>query len=105
MQSILAYIMADNVTSYNSEQLALCVRFVDQSSNIREEFISFSDVPRITGEHLACEILQVSHARCSPVITNLGLNISNIHRQGYDRLSSMASARVGVQAHIQEYAH
>lgn len=46
-------IMADEVTSHNFKQLALCASFVDQSSNIRAELISFSDVPRITGEHLA----------------------------------------------------
>jgi hypothetical protein len=89
-------IMADEVTSHNTEQLVLCVRFVDQSSNIKEEFISFSNVPRITSEHLACEILQV--------IENLGLDIHNVRGQGYDRASSMSSARVGVQARIREHA-
>ena len=89
-------IMADEVTSHNSEQLALCIRFVDGSNNIREEFISFSNVKRITGEHLALEILQV--------LQNLDLQVENVRGQGYDGASSMSSGRVGVQARIQEHA-
>lgn len=43
-------IMADEVTSHNNEQLAFCVRFVDENSSIREEFLSFLKVDRITGD-------------------------------------------------------
>ena len=32
-------IMADESTSHNHEQLSLCLRFVDEGKNIREEFI------------------------------------------------------------------
>ena len=45
--------MADEVTLHNTEQLAFCVQFVDSESNIREEFLTFMKVKRITGEHLA----------------------------------------------------
>ena len=31
-------IMADEATSHNDEQLSLCLRFVDETKNIREEF-------------------------------------------------------------------
>ena len=43
-------IMADDVTSHNVEQMALCVRFVQ---NIGEEFLQFSKPLRTTGYHLA----------------------------------------------------
>ena len=51
-------IMADEVTSQNSEQLAICVRFVDSVNNIREEFLQFSRLAHITGKHIAEEILK-----------------------------------------------
>ena len=41
-------IMADEVTSHNKEQLVLCARFVDKNDEIREEFIAFIHLPRIT---------------------------------------------------------
>ena len=37
-------ILADEVTSHNREILALCLRFVDEDSVIREEFIRFIPV-------------------------------------------------------------
>jgi hypothetical protein len=89
-------IMADEVTSHNSEQLALCIRFVDASCDIREEFISFSNVKRITGEHLASEILEI--------LQNLDLQVENVRGQSYDGASCMSSGRVGVQARIREHA-
>ena len=49
-------ILADEVTSHNQEILSLCIRFLDAESSIREEFLSFSKVPRITGAVLAAEI-------------------------------------------------
>ena len=34
-------VMADEVTSHNVEHLAICRRFVDEKSDIREEFVIF----------------------------------------------------------------
>ena len=45
-----SYTMADEVTSHNFEHLAVCVRFVDENSEIREEFLAFTTLDRITGE-------------------------------------------------------
>ena len=50
-------IMADEVTSHNSEQLAISVRFVDFVNDISEEFLQFSRLERITGKHIAEEIV------------------------------------------------
>ena len=41
-------IMADDATSHNVEQMALCVRFVDEHQNITEEFLQFSKPLRTT---------------------------------------------------------
>ena len=85
-------IMADKATTHNKEQCALCVRFVDREGNIREEFLKFLPLIRTTGEHIAGAILKA--------MENLGLNISNVRGQGYDRCSAMASDAVGAQAII-----
>lgn len=87
-------IMVDEVTSHNQELMALCVRFVDVHNDIREEFIQFSTLSRITGEAIATRV-------CSD-LTSLGLELKNIRGQGYDGASSMSSNRVGVQALIRE---
>ena len=50
-------IMADKVTSHNKEQLALCARFVDNSSKVREEFLAFLHLPRITSDVIAETII------------------------------------------------
>lgn len=41
--------MVDEVTSHNQEWMPLCIRFVDKECNIREEFVQFSKLTRITG--------------------------------------------------------
>ena len=43
-------LICDEVTSSNDEVLSLCIHFVDAKKQIREEFIEFIDVDRITGE-------------------------------------------------------
>lgn len=47
-------VLADKVKSHNQEFLALCVHFVAASNAVREEFLGFLKLERITGE----EILQ-----------------------------------------------
>ena len=42
-------VLADEVTSHNTEHLALCARFVDANGDIREEFLTFQKLDRITG--------------------------------------------------------
>lgn len=47
-------IMADKVTSHNIEVLAFFIRFIDGDNNLREEFIDFIPLIRITGEGSYC---------------------------------------------------
>ena len=89
-------IMADEVTSHNVEQMALCVRFVDEHQNIREEFLQFSKPERTTGYHLAEEI--------KSALQELGIKLENMRGQGYDGAASMSSNRIGVQARIMQDA-
>ena len=90
----LCSICADEVTSHNTEELAICVRFVDAQSNIREEFLTFVKLTRLTGETIAHEILST--------LEELQIPVKNMRGQGYDGASNMSSVRVGVQARIKE---
>ena len=45
-------IQADEVESHHVEQLPLCIRFVDDDDNIREEFLEFGQCKRIDGNPL-----------------------------------------------------
>ena len=87
-------IMADEVTSHNKEELALCARFVDDSNEVREEFLAFLHLPRITGKVIADKITTTLH--------DMGLEIANIRGQGYDGAANMSSDNVGVQRRIRE---
>ena len=62
--------MADEVTSHNKEQLALCARFIDKNNDVREDFIAFIHLPRITGEVIAETIVST--------LQGLGLEIENV---------------------------
>ena len=86
--------MADEVTSHSKEQLALYARFIDKSNDVREDFIAFIHLPRITGEVIAETIVST--------LQGLGLKIENIRGQGYDGASNMSSDNVGVQRRIRE---
>ena len=88
-------ILADEVTDCaNLEQLSLVIRFVDEEMLIREEFLDFIAVERITGESLSVAILTW--------LRSWEIDIANCRGQGYDGASNMASSRVGVQGRISE---
>ena len=50
-------ILADEVESHHVEQLPICVRFVDKSNDIREEFLEFGRCTQVNGEAISNEIL------------------------------------------------
>jgi len=108
-------ILADEVTSHNVEELALiiiiiiarqfltrrntrevCIRFVDRQQNIREEFVNFMRIPRITGDVIASTLLRE--------MEDMGLDLSYLVGQGYDGAANMSSERVGVQGRIKREA-
>ena len=59
-------------------------------NNIREVFLDFLEVQRITGEVLAHTIIHF--------LNNLGLSLSNLRGQCYDGASNMAGARLGCKS-------
>ena len=82
-------ILADEVKSHHVEQLPLCIRFVVDGNNIREEFLEFGQCKRIDGKPIAEEILYI--------LKKIGLNVNNCRGQGYDGTANMSSEAVGVQ--------
>ena len=82
-------ILADEIESRLVEQLPLCIRFVDDDGNIREEFLEFGQCKRIDGKSIAEEILYI--------LKKVGLDVNNCRGQGYDGAANMSSEAVGVQ--------
>ena len=90
-------ILADQVTSHNVEHLAICARFVDRSTKeVREEFLTFLKLDRITGERIADGIFGF--------LKENNISLATMRGQGYDGASNMSSDRVGVQARIRHKA-
>ena len=89
-------VLADETTSHNKEQLSLCIQFVDNCKDIREEFVRFSGLHRTTGYHIAQEM--------KSVLTEIGLDISNMRGQGYDGVAAMSSERISMQRLIRDDA-
>ena len=51
--------MADEVQSHHTEQLPICLRFVDKECNIREEFLEFGKCEQTNGESVFREIMRI----------------------------------------------
>ena len=79
-------ILADEVDSHHVEQLPICVRFVDKSNDIREEFLEFGRCAQVNGEAISNENLRI--------IKKADLDIMNCRGQGYDGASNMSSEAV-----------
>lgn len=85
-------IMIDEVTSHNREMMPVCIRFVDKNKNIREEFLQFTQLTRVTGEAIAKQLFSD--------LKDLNIDVKKIRGQGYDGAKNMSSECVGVQACI-----
>ena len=86
-------IIVDEVTSSNDEFMSVCIRFVDKDNNIREVFLGFLNVHRITGEALAEKVFNFYE--------EVGLNVSDMRGQCFDGASNMSGQKKGLSAFIQ----
>ena len=89
-------ILSDEAASHNQEQIALCIRFVDENQDIREELIKFEALERTIAHHIASSIKNS--------LQQIGLDISLCRGQGYDGCTTMAGEKVGVQGIIKQVA-
>ena len=89
-------IIADEVTdASNKEELSLVIRYVHEGQ-IREVFVDFVEVERITGRVLGEAILKWLRDHNIPP--------ADMRGQCYDGASNMAGTRSGVKAVVQEFA-
>ncbi|KAL4148894.1 hypothetical protein QTP88_003037 [Uroleucon formosanum] len=77
-----------------TEQLSMCVRYVDQNNQLREDFLCFLPVYDLTGENLTRIILE----ECE----KLGLDLNKLIGQGYDDADNMSGQFNGVQSRIRQ---
>ena len=90
-------ILADEVEDCaNLEQVSLVLRFVDSCNEIREEFMEFITVERITGESISAAIFSW--------LEKHDIDVTLCRGQGYDGASNMSSSHAGVQGRICEVA-
>ena len=77
-------VLADEATDIiNIEQMSIVLRFVDQASLVREEFLGFVACDEcLRGDAIARKVLTAAE--------NLGLDMSNCHGQGYDCAANMS---------------
>ena len=89
-------IIADEVTDVsNKEELSLVLRYMF-NDEIKEVFVDFIQVERITGEVLGSTIIEW--------LSNHNLSLSNMRGQCYDGASNMSGARSGCKAIVQQAA-
>ena len=84
-------ILADEATSQNK---VCAFIFIDRDGNVRENFMDFIPLIRVTGETIAAGKKQT--------MKKLRLNIANIRGRGYDRCTSMSSNAVNVRSIIKK---
>ena len=89
-------IIADEVTDVsNKEELSLVIRYVHEEQ-VREVFVDFVEVERITGQVLGETILRW--------LRNHNISPADMRGQCYDGASNMAGARAGVQSVVRRDA-
>ena len=79
-------ILADEVESHHVEQLPICVRFVDKSNDVREEFLEFGRCSQVSVEAISNETLRI--------IKKADLDILKCRGHSYDGASNMSSEAV-----------
>ena len=77
----------------NVEQMALVIRFIDENSEVREEFVQFIQCAETGAEYLSNKIIEA--------VQSLSLDMNNLRGQAYDGAGNMAGAISGVSTRIQ----
>ena len=88
-------VMVDETTDVsNTEQVVVCLRWVNDNFEVQEEFIGLSEVASIGAESI--------YATITDVLLRLNLAVSKIRAQSYDGCSTMAGARSVVATRLYE---
>ena len=88
-------LMADETADIaNKEQLTLVIRWIDKNLNVNEEFLGMYCLQRTTAESITSAI--------KDALLRFQIPISKVRGQCYDGCSTVAGARGGVAAKIQQ---
>ena len=82
-------VLADEVSSHAVEHLAICLHFVDEQCDVREEFMSFVKMQRVRAIDISNDIVSSLEGPC--------LSLNELRGQGYDGASTMSGKKSGVQ--------
>ena len=86
-------ILADETSDVsNTEQLVVCIRWVDNTLQAHEEFIGLHPLPNTTSEQIVFVI--------KDILLRMNLNLQNARGQCYDGAASMAGHKSGVATKI-----
>ena len=87
-------VLADEVSSHKVEHLELCLSFVDEKCDIREEFVTFVKLERVRASDITTAIINT--------LEGLGLSLNELRGQGYDGAATMSGEKLGVQKQIRD---
>ena len=88
-------IMADESTDVaTKEQMALCVRHVDENATVFEDSIGFAEMEKVDAEAISTAIVTA--------IRDVGLSMDKLRGQGYDGAIVMSGEVSGVKTRIQQ---
>ena len=87
----MAYESTDVATK---EQMALCVRHVDEKATVFEDFIGILEMGKVDAEAISTAIVTA--------IRDVGLSMDNLRGQGYDEASVISGEVSGVKTRIQQ---
>lgn len=89
-------VLADEVSSHNVEHMPICLRFVDERCDIREDFVAFVRLDRVRATDITKAIVAT--------IEELGLSLNELRGRGYDGAATMKGEKSGVQKQIRDFA-
>ena len=92
-------VLADTTTDIShKDQFSLCLRHVNLTGDVLEQFISFQSVPdgSATSETLEHMVLKQ--------LADIGLNVGDIRGQSYDGASNISGAYSGLQTRIKQHS-
>ena len=78
-------VLVDEVTNSNNEILSICIRYVNKEKQVREVFLDFLSLERITGECIGQTILNFYEEK--------GISIRDCRGQCYDGAPNMQSLK------------
>jgi hypothetical protein len=88
-------LIADETTDVaRKQQMSISLRRIDLFLGIQEDFVGMYEVEKADAVHLSGMLLDA--------IKRLGLDISNIHGQGYNGASVMAGSQSGISKRISD---